>query len=108
MEITQSRQGACLLIALKGRILIGETVAALKQVLLAALADPSNDGVVIDMAQVDYLDSTGLGELVGNLTLFKDAGKRLVLRSPAPRIMALIRLAKLDAYLPIENPPSAD
>jgi hypothetical protein len=42
---------------------------------------------------------------VGNLTLFKDAGKRLILRSPAPRIMALIRLAKLDAYLPIENPP---
>jgi len=107
MEITQSRQGTSLLIALTGRILIGESAAALKQVLQAALGDPSNDGVVIDMARVDYLDSTGLGELVGNLTLFKDAGKRLVLRNPAPRIMALIRLAKLDAYLPIENPPEA-
>ncbi len=108
MEITQSRQGASLLLSLKGRIVIGESAAALRQVLQAALADPGNDGVVIDMAQVDYLDSTGLGELVGNLTLFKDVGKRLVLRSPAPRIMALIRLAKLDAYLPVENPPSAD
>jgi anti-sigma B factor antagonist len=108
MEITQSRQGAVQVIALKGRIVIGESAAALKQVLQTALAEKSSEGVTLDMAQVDYLDSTGLGDLVGHLTLFKDAGKRLVLRSPAPRIMALIRLAKLDAYLPIENPPVAD
>ena len=44
--------------------------------------------------------------IIGHLSLFKTVGKRLLIRNPAPRVMALIRLAKLDTFLPIENLPS--
>lgn len=106
MKISQSREGDALLLRLHGRILIGESAQAFREVLTSALDAPDNQGVILDMSGVDHVDSTGLGELVGHLSLFKNAGKRLLIRNPAPRIMALIRLAKLDTFLPIENPPA--
>ena len=106
MKISQSVEGDALLLRLHGRILIGESAQAFREVLTAALNAADNQGVILDLAGVDHVDSTGLGELVGHLSLFKTVGKRLLIRNPAPRVMALIRLAKLDTFLPIENLPA--
>ena len=103
MKITVDQEGTSRLLRLHGRIVLGESADLLKRVLSEALLERTCEGVIIDLTGVDYVDSTGLGELIGNLTLFKDAGKRLALRNPAPRIMVLIRLARLDSFFPIET-----
>lgn len=48
----------------------------------AALAAPGSR-VVVDLAAVDYIDSTGLGALVGAGTRAAEHAKALVLRRPS-------------------------
>ncbi len=106
MKITTDQQGATRILRLHGRIVLGESAELLKKVLSGALLDRDCAAVVLDLTGVDYVDSTGLGELIGNLTLFKDAGKRLTVRNPGPKVLSLLKLARLDTIFPIEAVPS--
>ena len=57
--------------------------------------------VIIDFTKIDYIDSTGIGELVGYLGKFTTQNRKLVLVNPSERIMKLLKLAKLDAVFKI-------
>ena len=48
------------------------------------------------MEKIDYMDSTGLGELVGYLTKFEEAKKRIAILNPQPRVVKLLTITKLD------------
>lgn len=92
-------QGVTIL-KVSGQVTLGESAkqfaAALQDVL-----DESQGGVVIDLADIDYVDSTGIGELVGYLQKFTRSGRKLVLLQPHQRIEALLKLTRLDTVFPI-------
>lgn len=52
--------------------------------------------LVVDLAGVPFMDSTGLGVLVGALARAREADRRLVLAGPTERITRLLRLTGLD------------
>ncbi|MGI9104330.1 MAG: STAS domain-containing protein [Terriglobales bacterium] len=56
---------------------------------------PENRVIVVDLSDVDYLDSTGLGVLVGLYISAKKSGKTLKLVKLNDRIAELLRLTKL-------------
>jgi anti-anti-sigma factor len=57
--------------------------------------------VIIDFTKIDYIDSTGIGELVGYLGKFSNQNRKLILVNPSERIQKLLKLAKLDAVFKI-------
>ena len=57
--------------------------------------------VIIDFTKIDYIDSTGIGELVGYLGKFTNQNRKLILVNPSERIQKLLKLAKLDAVFKI-------
>src|ERR1044072_5116925 len=57
--------------------------------------------VIIDFTKIDYIDSTGIGEMVGYLGKFSNQNRKLILVNPSERIMKLLKLAKLDAVFKI-------
>jgi|WetSurMetagenome_2_1015567.scaffolds.fasta_scaffold163031_1 anti-sigma B factor antagonist len=59
------------------------------------------DIVVIDMSLIDYIDSNGLGELVGYIHRLKAQGRRMALINPKSTILNLIKLSNLDKVIPI-------
>jgi len=61
----------------------------LRRAVDAAIAAPG-ERIVIDLARVDYIDSTGLGALVGAVTKAEQHAKRLVLRSPSRAARTLL------------------
>lgn len=87
-------EGATLL-RLEGVIRLGESAAFFAETLERALVDGDGD-VVIDLSRINYIDSTGLGELVGYLGRFRDRGRRLLLVNPADSIRRLLEVARLD------------
>ena len=62
-----------------------------------------SSNVIIDFTKIDYIDSTGIGELVGYLGKFTTQNRKLILVNPSERIMKLLKLAKLDAVFKIYN-----
>ena len=57
--------------------------------------------LVADLSQVGFLDSTGLGTLVGGLKRLREAGGSLALVITAPRILRLFQITGLTKVLAI-------
>lgn len=64
--------------------------------------------LVVDLAAVGYMDSSGLATLVEAMKLCRGSGARLVLCAMNPRVRAIFEIAKLDQYFTIvENVDAA-
>jgi anti-sigma B factor antagonist len=57
--------------------------------------------VIFDFAQVDYLDSAGIGMLVSCLTKLKNSGGDLRLASLKPMVAGVFKLTKIDTIMGI-------
>jgi anti-sigma B factor antagonist len=58
--------------------------------------------LIADLGQVGFLDSTGLGALVGGLKRLREAGGSLTLVIIAPRILRLFQITGLTKVLAIQ------
>ncbi len=64
--------------------------------------------LVVDLSGVDYMDSTGLGMLVGLLKRLKEKGGDLLIAGPQPRVRKLFDITGLAQVLRIyEDVPLA-
>lgn len=57
--------------------------------------------VVIDMAEVNYIDSSGLGTIIGGLGRVKEQNGSLALSGVTPRVERVLRVTGLNSLLPI-------
>lgn len=87
------------LLNVEGVIKLGESAQFLAQTLERTLADDQGH-VIIDFSRINFIDSTGIGELVGYLGRFRSFNRELVLVNPSDRIRKLLRVARLDTLFP--------
>ncbi len=100
MQVHRSLEEGVAVIEVEGTIRLGESAQLLAKELQTVL-DQTKVGVVIDFARIDYVDSTGIGEMVGYLQKFSRANRRVVLFRPHHRLEALLKLTRLDTVFPI-------
>jgi anti-sigma B factor antagonist len=89
---TRSVDGV-LVVDCNGRIVFGEESAALRDKVKAALAQ--NPNVVLNLGEVNYIDSGGLGTLVSLYTTARNAGGALKLARLTDRVGDLLQVTKL-------------
>jgi anti-sigma B factor antagonist len=68
---------------------------------LFGLADEGKRGVVVDLSEVTFMDSTGIGVLLNALRHFTVRHTRMVLVCPTPRVMRPFEIAGLLGHLTI-------
>lgn len=54
---------------------------------------------ILDLTQVPYMDSTGLGRIVTHFVHCRNHGIRMVVAGASPRVLELIRMTKVDSVL---------
>ena len=86
-------------LGIEGVIKLGESARFFAETLDRILNDDAGN-VIVDLSRINYMDSTGIGELVGYLGRFQERRRKLVLVNPAPRIQKLLEVAKLAPLLP--------
>ena len=62
---------------------------------LASLLEHGVHDVIIDMARLEFIDSTGLAALIFGLRRLRDAGGTLTLQSPNPKAMKTLTITGL-------------
>ncbi len=70
-----------------------------------AIADRSPETVVLNLASVAVIDSTGLAGLVKTWRACEARGQRMVLIGLQPAIATMLRLTKVDTLIPIVDDP---
>ena len=94
MTITKRSIGNCRILDVNGKVVIGTGTAALRNAIQDAAKDYPKK-IVLNLANVPYIDSPGIGELVYNYNYLTDQGISLVLLNPIKKIHQLLVIAKL-------------
>lgn len=93
-------------LGLSGRITLGEESNKLRTK-LKSLVDEGKSRVVLDLSEVTYMDSAGLGALVAGYTSAQNRGLSLKLASLSKRISEQLYITKLvtvfDVYDSVEE-----
>jgi len=76
-----------------GRIIFGDESASLRETVKKLI--PENKRIVLNLADVTYIDSGGLGTLVALYTTARSAGGAIKLASLTKRVGDLLQVTKL-------------
>ena len=69
----------------------------------AGLADETTQQIEVDMAQVSYIDSTGIGVLVGSAHKAQDSGRVFQVLNPQPNVLRILGLLGVDEVLGLKG-----
>ena len=77
-----------------GRIVLGEGSTALREA-LRDLVTHGDKKILLNLGDVSYIDSSGVGELVAGFTTVTNRGGQLKLLNLAKRVQDLLQITKL-------------
>ena len=93
LDIRETEREGVTILSLKGRLTVGEA-SSVREKVSEVLAKGCNK-VILDLSEVDYIDSTGLGSMVICYTTIKKASGALKLVNLNKRNIELLLLTKL-------------
>jgi anti-sigma B factor antagonist len=105
MKFQTTQSGAVTVITLQGNLMGGPDASTLNGQLHSLLAEGKKH-VVLDLAGVQFINSSGLGLLIGGVTTMRSAGGSLKIAGASEKILGLIRITKLESVF--ETYPSVD
>ena len=94
MQIDQRSVGDVIVLDLKGKITLGEGDEMLKDK-VNSLVNQGHKKIILNLADVPYIDSAGLGEIVRTYTTVSRQGGSLKLLNLTKRITDLLAITKL-------------
>jgi anti-sigma B factor antagonist len=105
LELAVRRTDDATVIAPTGEVDV-HTAPQLRAAIVEAEERGAEVDVLVDLTAVTFMDSTGLGVLVGALARSREAGQRLVLCGVGGRIQRLLHLTGLDAAFELAATPA--
>lgn len=94
MKIGKRKKGDVLILDLHGKILIGEGIEDLRETINNAIQEKETK-LLLNFADVPYLDSTGLGEVVRSYTSLKKADGVVKIVNLTNKVRDLLSVTKL-------------
>lgn len=102
MQVFFSMEGKALLARIKGELDL-DSADRLRQELEASLEHAKPDILVLDMEGVTFIDSSGLGVIMGRYRCLKKQGRKIIITKPQPQVMRLLQLSGLNKIMTISN-----
>jgi len=86
----------------KGRIVLGDEIHTLRDA-VRGLLEQGKKKIILNLAEVDYMDSSGVGEMVGAFTTVRNAGGELKLLNLSPKVEDILYVTKLYTVFDIRD-----
>jgi anti-sigma B factor antagonist len=96
MDMTTSRRqvGDVTVVDISGRVALGEESAAVRNLVMDLLSQ-GHTKILLNMAGVDYVDSSGLGALVSSVTSVRKVGGEMKLVNLSDKVDDLMEVTRL-------------
>jgi anti-sigma B factor antagonist len=94
LRVTYRDAGPITVVDIGGRITLGEGSALLRKT-IRDLLDEQRTKILLNLADVNYIDSSGIGELVSAFTAVKNRGGDMKLLHLTKKVHDLLQLTKL-------------
>jgi len=106
LRATHRDAGQVTVVELGGRITLGDGSALLRKT-IRGLLDDKRTKILLNLADVDYIDSSGIGELVSGFTAVKNQGGDLKLLHLTKKVRDLLQITKLYTVFDVYTDESA-
>ena len=100
MTIGERTMGAATVLELSGRLVLGDGDEPLKGKVKALMLQGATH-VMLNMTDVTYIDSAGLGALVGVSLSARHQGRVITLVNPSKRLLELLATARLQSVVKV-------
>ncbi len=94
MSFNVSERYNCVIIEFKGNVMGGPDAVSLNDK-LHELIESNKTNIVVDLSKVKFMNSSGLGMLIGALTTMRKAGGDLRIANATDKIESLLIITKL-------------
>lgn len=94
LDVKERQAGDVTILDLSGEVRMGDGSIALREA-IRKLADGGKTKLLLNLAGVKYVDSSGIGELIANYTTVSRQGGQLKLLNLTDRIQNLLVITKL-------------
>lgn len=94
MKIDMRRENGVTILDISGKITIGEGSAEVRNTVRDLLQAGKKD-ILLNLGEVSYVDSSGIGELVSSFTTVANQGGRLKLLNLTKKLRELLAITKL-------------
>lgn len=105
MQLTTTTAGNVVTINVDAQTIDAAVAAQFKSDMMEII-NSSSANIVLDVSGVRMIDSSGLGTLVALLKVL-GTERELTLRHPAPSVIGLLKLTRMDRVFRVEQPESA-
>ncbi len=102
MQTATRQVGGVTVLDISGRITLGEGNVILREI-VRDLAEKGKKAIVLNLGEVQYIDSSGIGELVKAHTTIRNQGGQLILTNLNKRVHDLLQLTRLSAVFDIQK-----
>jgi anti-sigma B factor antagonist len=109
LQYKSRQQRDVTILDLSGRISVGEALAfgpgsgLILGHIIRELAEKGQNRILLNLKDVKYIDSFGVGDLVRSVTSLRRQGGDLKLLSPSPMVLEVLRITRLDKVLEIKD-----
>ena len=100
MRLSEQLRLGHTILRVEGNLKVGETADAFRD-RIQGIAAKGGGALILDLEALEYVDSTGVGVLVGALKSFQAANRQILLAAPQRRVLAGLRVTHLDTLFKI-------
>jgi len=102
VKLNTRHVGDVTVIDVSGRITLGEGSSAMRHEMLS-LTTSGTKKILLNLGDVSYIDSSGIGELVDGLTSVAKVGGTMKLLNPTRRVKDLLRMTNLNTIFEVHE-----
>jgi anti-sigma B factor antagonist len=102
MQTANRQVGDVTIVDVSGRITLGEGNLMLRDI-IRELLEKGNSKILLNLQEVGYVDSSGLGELTKAYTSVRTYGGRLMLVNPSRQVSELLHITRMATVFDVEH-----
>jgi anti-sigma B factor antagonist len=102
LKINTREVGHVTILDVQGRIVLGDEIHMLRDAVRGLIAEDKKK-IILNLCEVDYIDSSGVGELVGSFTTVRNAGGELKLLNLSQKVQDVLHVTKLYTVFDIRD-----
>jgi anti-sigma B factor antagonist len=106
VKLTTRQVGDVTVVDVAGRITLGEGSSALREA-MKDLVTKGQKKILLNLGEVSYIDSSGIGELVSGFTTVTNSGGNLKLLNLNKRVKDLLQITKLYTVFEVHEDEAA-
>ena len=101
LDVKTKSQDSIAIIEIDGEVDLYSSPALRKALL--EMTKAQNKAILVDLARVKYMDSSGVATLVEGLKAASEGNQAFVLLKPSNSVMKVLELARLDSFFDIRD-----